>query len=193
MDELTGIIERATEAVDAGYVRLRIDGGRPAYRERVYCYELYHQMRTVWPRECPYTLNGEVDKRAHPIMADLGLGQIPDLLVHRPGSMAGNHAIIEVKHVRGTLDGLAKDLETLSAFRLRGGYERAVLLVYDTSIRPGLLETIKALYGLMDEPAEVEVWFHERAGEAARCVGVLARDGGRRPRVRPAARGARTG
>ncbi|WP_237481821.1 methionyl-tRNA formyltransferase-like protein [Lichenibacterium dinghuense] len=191
MDELSEVVARATEAVDAGYVRLRIDGGRPAYRERVYCYELYHQMRTVWPRECPYTLNGEVDKRAHPIMADLGLGQVPDLLVHRPGSMAGNHAIIEVKHGGGSTAGFAKDLETLSGFRHRARYRRAILLVYATSGRPGLLGTIEALYDLMDEPAEVEVWFHRRAGEAARRECVLAPDGGSGPWPRSPPRGAR--
>jgi hypothetical protein len=47
MDELTGILAAATAAIEPGYFRLNIDGGSPVYRERVYCYELYHQMRSL--------------------------------------------------------------------------------------------------------------------------------------------------
>jgi hypothetical protein len=46
----------------------QVHGGLPAYRERVYCYELYHQMRRRWPLNCEYSLNGEVDKRGHPYL-----------------------------------------------------------------------------------------------------------------------------
>ena len=98
MEELTQLLQGATGAIEADYFRLNIDGGDPIYRERVYCYELYHQMRTLWPKGSTFRLNGEVDKRAHPILKGLGADHaIPDLLVHRPGTMKGNHAVIEVK------------------------------------------------------------------------------------------------
>ena len=42
MKELTEIIEGATAGVGSGYFHLKIDGEDPIYRERVYCYELYH-------------------------------------------------------------------------------------------------------------------------------------------------------
>src|ERR1700683_1803216 len=113
MDELTGILAAATAAIGPGYFRLNIDGGSPVYRERVYCYELYHQMRLRWPSSCPFVLNGEVDKAAHPILMKLGAsGAKPDMLVHRPGRMAGNYAVIEIKSENASRTGIRKDIAT---------------------------------------------------------------------------------
>jgi hypothetical protein len=88
MEELDRIISGATGSISQMYFRLPIDGGDPVFRERVYCYELYHQMRSRWPDDCAFSLNGEVDKSAHPILDTLGAAYAkPDLLVHVPGSM----------------------------------------------------------------------------------------------------------
>lgn len=88
MDQLNQILEDATAAITAPYFQLPIFGGPPVWRERVYCYELYHQMRIRWPEDSPLILTGEVDKRAHPIFRELQARQvIPDLLVHSPGLM----------------------------------------------------------------------------------------------------------
>ena len=115
MKELTQVLEKATRAIGAGYFCLNIDGGHPIYRERVYCYELYHQMRSLWPPESPFYLNGEVDKRAHPILRELGADNaIPDLLVHQPGNMSGNHAVIEVKNSNVDGEEVTKGLTTLT-------------------------------------------------------------------------------
>ena len=57
MKQLTRILEEATASIASAYFRLPIDGGGPVYRERVYCYELYHQMRLRWPRRGPFMLN----------------------------------------------------------------------------------------------------------------------------------------
>ena len=118
MERLNRIFGRATKAIGPGYFQLNVDGGDPIYRERVYCYELYHQMRTRWPRDTEFYLNGEIDKAAHPILMHLGdaAKAKPDLLVHRPGYMTGNHAIIEVKHCNAGNDGIRSDLRKLSLF-----------------------------------------------------------------------------
>ena len=47
MEELDLVIQEATAAIDAMYFQLPVDGGDPVYRERVYCYELYHQMGPI--------------------------------------------------------------------------------------------------------------------------------------------------
>ena len=126
MNELTRILQEATAAIAPEYFRLPIDGGGPVYRERVYCYELYHQMRLRWPERGPFMLNGEVDKIAHPILSTLGADYAkPDLLVHGPGDMGRNHAIIEVKSQAADRSGVRKDLNTLSLFRTDVRYERA--------------------------------------------------------------------
>lgn len=44
MQELPDLLIRATKAIEGGYFHLALAGGTPVYRERVYCYELYHQL-----------------------------------------------------------------------------------------------------------------------------------------------------
>jgi hypothetical protein len=128
MKELTPILTDATAAIEPEYFLLNIAGGDPVYRERIYSYELYHQMRLRWPEGCPFWLNGEVDKSGHALLAALGAdGRKPDLLVHRPGSMAGNYAILEVKSAGALNGGVDKDIDTLSLFRNDVGYRRANL------------------------------------------------------------------
>jgi hypothetical protein len=117
MEQLSQVLADATGSIEAGYFLLPIDGGEAVYRERVYCYELYHQMRCLWPAGCPFSLNGEIDKSAHPILRKLGADHAkPDFLVHQPGLMAGNNAFIEVKSPRATSAEIRRDLETLSLF-----------------------------------------------------------------------------
>ncbi len=70
--QLTDTIAKATAGITSDYFILNIDGGDPLYRERVYCYELYHQLRINWPDEAEYCLMGEVDKSAHPILKAFG-------------------------------------------------------------------------------------------------------------------------
>jgi hypothetical protein len=169
MEELSAVLFEATRAIDAMYFRLQIDGGDPVYRERVYCYELYHQMRLRWPRGCPFYLNGEIDKAAHPILVDLGAGQTkPDLLVHRPGYMTDNYAIIEVKNTRTRLSGLRKDLNTLTVFLTRIGYRRGIYLLYGDE--PELVKRIAVLGKGMGGLPPIEIWMHEEPGCGATHV-----------------------
>ena len=70
--------------------------------ERVYAYELYHQLRLQLGNVLPYTLHGELDKRWQEVMRTRGLGDIPDLVFHDPGKWGRpqheyNLVIIEVK------------------------------------------------------------------------------------------------
>jgi hypothetical protein len=175
LQELTGIIESATTAIPAEYFRLPIDGGDPIYRERVYCYELYHQMRTIWPKDTPFYLNGEIDKAAHPILATLGAAYAkPDLLVHQPGYMKGNHAIIEIKSARPQVAGIRKDLSTLSLFRNAVGYRRAIYILYGEEVGDALLGRILRAAETIVELSPIELWFHVEAGAPAFHVADIA-------------------
>jgi hypothetical protein len=168
MEELSKVLAEATGSIEGGYFRLNVDGGDPVYRERVYCYELYHQMRLRWPRNCAFYLNGEIDKAAHPILTELGAAYAkPDLLVHRPGYMSGNHAIIEVKSTRAPNAGIYKDLATLSLFRGVVKYERAIYLVYGDEIDDGLFGRIKQAATKTKNLSPIEVWIHKRVGRPA--------------------------
>jgi len=167
MEELTSIVQQATAGVAPDYFYLNLDGGDPVYRERVYCYELYHQMRMRWPAQTPFYLNGEVDKARHPKMIELrDRLPKPDLLVHRPGYMAGNFAVIEVKCEHAGKTGIAKDLETLSFFVNEFGYQRAIYLIYDDSAMATLTQAQDVAQNIENLGA-IEYWAHEAPHTAA--------------------------
>ena len=132
MQELTSILCEATKAISAQYFQLPVAGQEsPIYRERVYCYELYHQIRALWPKETLYSLGGEVDKAGHPLIRGHGLDRTkPDFLVHVPGNMSNNELVMEVKPVNAEPAGIKKDWQTLTAYRRSANYRRAILLVY---------------------------------------------------------------
>jgi hypothetical protein len=162
MKELTDLISNATEGINGAYFHLNIDGGDPVYRERVYCYELYHQLRILLSDQTEYYLNGEVDKAAHPILKELGAdGFKPDFLIHRPGDMKGNNVIIEVKSENATRQGIKKDIETLSLFVNKVRYKKAIYLFFGYGLRDnGILRTIKSVASVMEKLAPIEIWFH---------------------------------
>ena len=105
------LLVAATDKIHRTYFHLPIDGSNlPIYRERVYCYELYHQLRTIWPDDYPFSLGGEVDKSGHPLFRDHPKlrDAKPDLLVHQPGNMDGNLVVLEVKPVNASHDKILK-------------------------------------------------------------------------------------
>jgi hypothetical protein len=137
-----GLLKEATSSVDRDYFLLpvaRSGGGDPlrAYRERVYSYELYHQLRQRWAgRLAGYTLSGEVDKEGHMIVRGPDLDRAkPDLLVHEPGSMKRNLLALEIKPTETAKGKIEKDLRKLLALqRIENGYEASILLCFGPGI-----------------------------------------------------------
>jgi hypothetical protein len=125
-------IADAAASVDTQFFQLPVAGqGNPVNRERVYCYELYHQLRSKWPVNCRYSLGGEVDKTGHPLIRGGALDRAkPDLIVHVPGDMESNLAVVEVKGGIPLGNAIALDFHKLLEFRLRAGYAAAIYLVY---------------------------------------------------------------
>jgi hypothetical protein len=74
--------------------------------------------------------------------------------------MAGNYAIIEVKSARAPNAAIGKDIEVLSLFRRRVGYERAIYLVYGEEISDRLLMRVKETAHDTQELAPIELWLH---------------------------------
>lgn len=160
MQELTNLLLTATARIEAMYFQIQLDGGDPVYRERVYCYELYHQLRTLWPNNCGFCLNGELDKAAHPILQDLGADYAkPDLLIHRPGDMCANNTIIEVKSPNARNIGIAKDLRTLAIFRNKVGYQRAIYLLFGFEAGKAA-EKVRRIAAKLGALPEIELWLH---------------------------------
>lgn len=174
MCDLSQILQGATAAIGEEYFLLPIHGADPAYRERVYCYELYHQMRLRWPRGSPYRLNGEVDKRAHPyFQKDHGHEPKPDLLIHVPGR-EDNYAVIEVKSVRADPGGILKDLETLALFYGDFGYQRAIYLIYGSD-PADLIGDVRKCAARVRRSASIELWLHPKPGVPAALSDTLTR------------------
>lgn len=179
VNELSQILQTATAGVEATYFHLQVDGGNPIYRERVYCYELYHQMRKNWPVDCQFHLNGEVDKQAHPILRRLGADSAkPDFLIHTPGAMEGNYAIMEVKHSTARA-GVEKDLQTLDLFVREVGYKRAIYLIYGSQANAEEVERIKAIAHKLQIYTPIEFWGHSQVNQQAKHYDTLPSDGAR--------------
>jgi hypothetical protein len=168
MEQLTQILQDATAAIGGEYFLLPIDRGDPAYRERVYCYELYHQMRLRWPDGSVFRLNGEVDKVGHPYFGEGGAPK-PDLLVHQPGHR-NNYAIVEVKPWQAAAAGIRKDLTTLSRFKNEFWYERAIYLIYGPA-PDGVLARIQECGVEVPHLAGIEVWLHRGHTEPVAQIG----------------------
>jgi len=76
-------LQKATSNISSKYVRVPVAGqSELVYRELVYCYELYHQLRTLWPEHLKeFSLTGELDKRGNDLIREW---KRPDFLVHSP-------------------------------------------------------------------------------------------------------------
>jgi hypothetical protein len=144
----------------------------PIYRERVYCYELYHQLRSILPCELSYVLAGEVDKKGHPIIHETIGPYKPDFIVHRPGDMRRNLAVVEVKPANTSLAEFKEDLNHLRQFLDEARYFGAISLVYG-ELRHERLEAFTVEFGrafenLVDKQS-IFMW-HEDPREPARIV-----------------------
>lgn len=166
---------KATEKIQNEYYHLPIAGQPLAiYRERVYCYELYHQLRVYLGDDYDFSLGGEVDKRSHPIMQGIDITNAkPDLLVHTPGNMGGNLIIIEVKPINAARIAIRKDLRTLTAFQRDGKYFKSLYLIYGDSFK-GLNRIIREANSLQKEDKEnrinlelIDLFWHFAPNEPA--------------------------
>lgn len=103
-------------------------------RERVFCYELYHQLRKSMPPDLDLTLNGEIDKRGHMDFAQEDQRN-PDFVFHIPGTHEGNTLVIEIKGKLNPRDDIQKDFDTISTFVERYRYKAGVFILYNHSLR----------------------------------------------------------
>jgi hypothetical protein len=132
-DIFFGMVAAAASHVGDMYFQLPVaELDDPIYRERVYCYELYHWIRDGWDG-FDFSLGGEVDKSGHPVFREGRYARSkPDFLCHRPGDMDGNLACVEVKPCVRPADEFREDLRKLTWFCGNARYYRGIFLVYGT-------------------------------------------------------------
>lgn len=178
-EELTRVTEWllcASAQIGDAYFQLPVAGReKPEYRERVYCYELYHRWRSHWPDSFPFSLGGEVDKARHPLIRG---DWKPDFLVHIPGQMT-NLLIVEAKPANADRAGMIEDLKKLTHFRRDlkdqhgnpGNYFAAYFWLYGLPITdwPKLRDDLLAR---LADPAEfdrvlVSCFIHDKPGSRA--------------------------
>ena len=168
-DRFIKLLVDATARIPPAYFQLPVAGKEdPIYRERVYCYELYHQLRMLLEAADDdvryYALSGEIDKQGHPVIRACS----PDFVFHLPGDMNANIAVVEVKPANGNIEGIRKDLETLSDFVSETiGYRLGIHLVYGG--READLEKFTKEFQRIDSQ-RLQLFWHPREGEAAERI-----------------------
>ena len=171
MTSFDDAIKCATSQIEEHYFELPIAGGYPIFRERVYCYELYHKMRLTGIFDSrDFVLSGEVDKSGHPHLPG-GQKRIPDFIVHSPGCMH-NHVVIEVKSARVCDDRRMDDIDTafssLLFFINEFSYDRGIFLVFGkpkNDLRDFLNDC--ASNGVDVWHRKIDVWHHEEGTKSA--------------------------
>ena len=169
---------KATEAVPPEYMAIPMAEQDAYPLERVYTYELYHQLR-IRTSDSQYRWGGEVDKAVNHHFAASGLpGYKPDLLFHRPGVMDGNILVVEVKMCRGILrSDWLNDLKKITALRRNGAYfrayQRGIFLLVGGDL--GCIEHVRTVARQrMDDQvvdlALVDLFWHATAGQGAKIV-----------------------
>ncbi|GAB2507438.1 hypothetical protein GCM10027188_08180 [Lysobacter humi (ex Lee et al. 2017)] len=153
----------ATSRIGNTYFRLPIAGERHGIRrERVYCYELYHQLRTLLTAEV-LTLTGEPDKRGRSDFPGIN----PDFILHAPGTHESNSVVMEVE-CRVGYRHIVKDLNNLLVMRRRG-YQTLVLLLFAVEQVPWPM-IWRAAEEVAISTSDFLVYLHRRAGEPAAVV-----------------------
>ncbi len=130
-DEFKRALSESIQAIEGRYFYLDRYEAPGAWRERIYCYELYHQMRFRLPKEFPYTFHGEIDKNGHATICQYfpkGAPN-PDFVLHIPDTDK-NLAVLEVKRGNADINDIKDDIEKLRIFTESVGYEHGLLLFF---------------------------------------------------------------
>lgn len=129
-EKYTCFLKEALSKIDQSYYRV-LTTYDEIVRERVFCYEFYHQMRLCEENYNLSKLHAEIDKSGHGEFKTEDRKN-PDFIFHNPGTMSGNQVIIEVK---GNIDGdMFKDFETLTTFCKDYQYKLGYFILFGNSL-----------------------------------------------------------
>lgn len=167
------ILLNATCNIGDDYFQVLTAGGEdPIYRERVYCYELYHCVREIMGWDCFYQLDGELDKAGHPLIHECVGSVKPDFLVHQHGEMNKNLVAIEVKPINASRDKIEKDITTLCNFLKCAYYYRAIYLIYGQEGEiDKILQIVRKKIADIPKNSFCVIW-HGRVGLKAKLIWV---------------------
>lgn len=171
MNDFQDIFKAATSGINSNYFKTEIiianSKSKIVYRERIYCYELYHQMRNNWPQDGTLILFGEYDKNGSQFFARTSVrGAKPDFSIHTPGKSDANLLAIEVKPVTARLKYIQSDLKKLHGFLKEANFSFGIFLIYGKGAKT------KAIYIKNNRKnwgidLNIEIWAHENENEEA--------------------------
>lgn len=129
------IFKKALLEVQASYFRYQRPNGELTYGERVFAYELYHQLRIRY--NGPGLINAEFVKSMQHVIPYLNIQYVPDIVVHDPDNLEGNLLACEIKaNPEVTLDALLNDLNKIEFYTRPNnfvqpglGFQYGILLV----------------------------------------------------------------
>ncbi|WP_151087722.1 hypothetical protein [Hymenobacter baengnokdamensis] len=160
-------IEGALNSVEQDYILVpaihNVDG---LSRERVFCYELYHQTRKKL-RTKKIIIHGELDKSGYPDFNN----EKPDFVFHKPGSDAHNAVALEVK-VEIELLNIQRDLDKLFRFVRNYHYMSAGLIIVgiDTEVIKRVLGSLFIAYREWPDSEKIFLLFLPRSGNCNNSV-----------------------
>ena len=128
------ILTEVGKNIDQHYFRIQTAGEEKyVFRERVYCYELYHRLREKLPSDFYYKLDGELDKKGQELFRSKNMKYVPDFIVHIPGDEKDNLVVMEVKQINRyklKTQYIESDVDKLIEFIEEAGYFRGIMLIY---------------------------------------------------------------
>lgn len=136
-DIFNSALYEAISKIDKEYYKVRLAYfNQTIYRENVYCFELYHQLRKILGDQYTYALSGKVDKASHPDIVDRCLEFQSDFLIHQPGviNQDASLAIMYVCSLDSAFryhEAMIEQFQRMScATNVRDGYHRGIMLIY---------------------------------------------------------------
>lgn len=167
----------ATSEIQERYFRLPVTYRNYIFRERAYCYELYHQLKQLLQDDFPYVLSGEINKAGHPLISTYCGQIIPDFLVHNPGYMGpdDNLVILEVKTIqRANFNNegkdLLKDMNTIGCMTsIKNGYYKGIILIFGSNYGEKKSEIVK-VYKKKNNIDNVLLLYHDNPMQRARIL-----------------------
>ena len=171
-EQALDMLIKAINKVPKKYYQIRQYNDEIRFRERLFCYELYHQFRIVLDNKQikKYILHGELAKSGNPLFK----GEIPDFLLHIPNDKCKNLLIIEVK-LNYDEDGIKNDFKKLFDFIKDHNYKRGVFLYvieesdkYEKTIREILISKEKSVLEkihIIHKSPSQEIISHKTASE----------------------------
>jgi hypothetical protein len=176
------LLYKAIPKIGSKYMKFEAVGLMDGFMERTYTYEFYHQLRRFQDelKYNDFTIHAEPEKARteflHNILRRLEGEKIenenindfqkrvmPDLLVHVPGIINENVAIVEIKPEKKEINsGIRKDIRVLKEFINGGdyidGYYKGIFLLYATANGYRETEKIKEHYSRIIKDTIGDSW-----------------------------------